>query len=692
MKKEEELLKEVTSHYQAWTDDRDIRLTRKYGWDDVTDAYYGRLPDDWPFTSKTTDPRIRTALIEKNARLVGGKLKGRLVPRESGDIISARINNAKLDFDWDNATEGGSMQVKLSISDMDTRLYGSKFALVKWKCEYDDEGKVKFEGNEATPLDIRDCGLDYSASHIKDSKWFQHSSWEYIEDLENQNDTEGKPLFKNLGKIKESMAAKQQEAGTISSERKNNYSSRIKELRGLQDRIGTDIAFPMLEIVTEYRKDQWITFSPQYNQIIRTIDNPYIHGRIPVAQLRYYPLQDDPIGENEVESVIPLWRAIQATLCGYMDEVILKMRPPLKIIEGAARIETIVYGPEAQWLMTRPDAITEMQSNGEAVRYFETTYTALTAAFNTAIGMMSQGTSSVDPFNPQKTATEVRASVKQQNVRDDKNQSDLSEFIKDIMLMWLSNNKQFVFSNPKKQEYLLRIIGQENFAYFKQAGLDESVASPESAQVIADIVQQNPNITPGDLDSMIESAKMPKYPVVMNPNEKNPDNYQIKPKMRVNETGDVAEISMVPDDMNGTYDYIPDVKSMAVGAEQELMQGRQNAVNTLLASPTSPFMIQLLQGEGFRPKVKELLSATFEDLGLKDADRFFEKIQNVQPQPGQVPGQPGQPTNDQPQAGAPQMGGVQPPMSQQGLPGLPQTTPPVGVQQQMAGSLPTGLR
>jgi hypothetical protein len=650
-----QLLKEVQSHYTAWTNDNNQRLTRKYGWNDITDSYYGILPDDWPFTSRTTDPRIRTALLEKNARLVNGKLKGRLVPRESGDIVKARINNAKLDFDWDHASDGGSMQVKISICDMDTRLYQSKFALAKWKVEYDDEGKIVFEGNEFTPLDIRDCGMDYSASHIKDAKWFQHRSWEFLEDLEKQVDFEGKPLFRNLGAIKADIATKQKDSGTVSSDRRDDWSSRLKEIKGLEDRVGTDLAFPVIEVVTEYRRDKWITFSPDHDQIIREIDNPYNHGKIPIVQLRYYPIQDDPLGESEVESVIPLWRAIQATLCGYMDEVILKMRPPLKIIEGAVRLETIIYSPEAQWLMSRPDAITEMQSNGEAVRFFQTTYQALISAFNTAMGMLSQGTSGVDAFNPQKTATEVRASVKQQNVRDEKNQSDLAEFIKDIMMLWLSNNKQFIFSDPSKKEYLIRIIGQENFSYFKQAGLDEMQLSPEAATTIADILEQNPDTSDIELQQMVEAGSMPKYPIVENPDEKNPEKMIIKPKMKINDTGDIADIYAVPEDLDGSYDYIADVRSMAVGAEQELMQGRQNAITTLTANP---IVLQLLQGEGYRPKIKELLSQSFEDLGLKDSDRFFEKLPQQAPVPG-MPPQPGQPQPGQVPGQSP-MGGAIP--------------------------------
>lgn len=670
-----DLLTELMDHYKSWTDDRDQRMYRKYGWNDITDAYYGQLPSDWPFTSRTTDPRIRTALLEKNARLVNGKLRGRLVPRESGDIIKAKINNVKLDYDWDNANEGGSMLTKISIADIDTRLYQSKFGLADWKCDYDDEGKIIFEGNEFTPLDIRDCGMDYSANHIKGAKWFQYESWEFIEDLESQKDPYGKPIFKNLGRIKKVIMDRKTENGLVSSTRSTEYTSRVKELKGLEDRIGTDLAFPMILVVHERRNDKWYDFCPEQGEIIREIDNPYEDKKMHVVQLRYYPIQDDHLGESEVEPVIPLWRAIQATLCAYMDEVILKMRPPLKVIEGAARLETIVYNPEAQWLMTRPDAVTEMQSNGEAVRYFETTYSALVAAFNSAMGMLSQGTSGVDPFNPQKTATEIRASVKQQNVRDEKNQNDLAEFIKDIMMYWLSNNKQFLFTQPNKHEHLLRIIGQENFNYFKQAGLDEMYLPKESMQMIADILKENPDTTDEQIQQMVDAGSYPKHPVITNPGEKDPLKYEMKPKMSINETGDVAEIYATQEDFDGVYDYIADVKSMATGAEQEQIQGRQAMVQMLFNSSSSQFVVQSLMQEGYKIKAKELLQDSFEDLGTNDASRYFEKIQ--------------QPIGN-PAAGVGQMGGIQPLGGAPGLPNIPQA--PIGVNpQQMGGPSPAGL-
>ena len=125
--------------------------------------------------------------------------------------------------------------------------------------------------------------------------------------------------------------------------------------------------------------------------------------------------------------------------------------------------------------------------------------------------------------------------------------------------------------------------------------------------------------------------------------------------------GDSAELSIVPKDLEGTFDYVADVKSMASGATEELMQAREKAMDLLLNNQN---VVQLLALEGYKPNVKELITNTFTDLGLKDADRYFEKIESPQVSPA--------------------AGGVQPNIPVQGLPGVPQAGAPGGVPQQMA--------
>jgi hypothetical protein len=657
------LKKEVLEHYEDWNEDNQKRLTRHNGWNEITDAYLGVLPEDWPYMTRIVDPKIRTTLIEKNSRLLNAKLRGRLVPREGGDTIGALLNNAVLDFQWDNANDGGSMMVKVEISDMDTRLYGSKFMYVYWKYELDEEGKIEFDGNEARPLDLRDCGMDPTASHVKDAKWFQMRTWDLLEDLQNATDAEGKPLYNNLEEVK---IAIDEKIGNRSSNRTNDYQPRVMQIRGLEDRTGQDLAFPVVKKVIEFRKNKWITFLPEYKKVIRVEDNPYDHKRIPIAQLRYFPLQDDPLGESEVESVLGIWRAIQVAICSYMDEMILKMRPPLKVIENAARVETIIYGAEVQWLVDRQDAIEEMTGNGQAMQYFQTTYQALLSAFNVAMGDLSEQTSAVNSFDStNKTATEIKASLGQQNSRDQSNQNNLGEYIADIMMMWLGNNKQFLFSNPEKTDYVIRIVGKEKFAKLQEIGLDSTTVMPETMTMIADIIKMHPEMGDAQLASLYEAGKLPTYPIVLNPDEKDPEKIEMKPKMSVNEQGDIADVTLLPEDLDGTYDYVADVKSMSMGASDTLMQARARAIDRLTTNPT---VIQLLAQEGYTPKIKGLLVDEFEGTGISDGEQYFEKIQTTGP------------TSPN--------GGAQPNSQVGGLPGVPSPNTQGGIPQPMAGSQP----
>lgn len=661
---EAKLLKEAMEHYQDWTDDMKIRLTRKNGWNDITDAYWGKLPEDWPYDATTIDPRIRTSLIEKTARLVNSRLRGRVVPREGSDMLSARVNNAVIDHQWENANFGGSMEVKIAIADQDTRMYASKFALVYWRYEEDDDGNVTFDGNEMKVLDIRDCGIDPASTHIRNANWFQNREWVLLDDLDPKE-------YKTLDEIRDKIRDKKV---TKSSDRKDNeYLSRVKQLKGLEDRTGQDNAFPVIEKVVEYRKDMWIEFAPQYNQILRIIDNPYDHKKIPISQLRYYPLQDDPLGESEVEPVLGLWRAIQATVCGYLDEQNMKIRPPLKIRAGEAQIETIEWGADVQWLVNNPDDVTEHQSSGQAIQYFQTSYSSLVSAFNSAMGDLSQGTSTISPFESDKTATEVRSSERQRNTRDQKNQGDLSEFITDVVSMWIVNNKQFLFSNPEKKSYILRVVGKEKFEYFQRSGMDEMDIPDESMQQIQDIImQQDGQIEDADFNNLIDAAKVPTHPVFTNPDEKDPSKLEMEPKIKISDLSDSAELTIVPEDLEGIYDYIPDIKSMSSGASEELQRGRMKAIELITGNPT---VLQLLSNQGYTPQMKELLSSTLEELGLTDAERFFQEVSQ-----GEFNGQ------DPTQGIAQQAGGLTPPIQGPGLPETPQTNSGIGAAQQVAGA------
>lgn len=662
---ENDVLTEALRHYEMVKEDNRIRQTRENGWNDVVDAYWGKLPNDWPFDSRVTLPLIRTSLTEKNARLINSKLRGRLIPREGGDVLKAKINNAILDFQWESANYGGSMLAKWKEMDSDCREMGSAFGLSLWRhsVEKNSEGvEVEFDGNEFYPLNPLDCGIDPNSKNIKDAKWFQHRKWVTLQELETENDISSNGnLYPGLAALKKAISADKNGKGYAQDRRQSEYEDRIKTLKGLQDRMGEDREFPVLEIVTEYRPDRWITFSPKHHIVLRDIENPYEHGKIPVVQLTYYRLQDDPWGESEVEPVLPLWRAIQAVVCAYLDTMIIHMRPPLIAVEGQYRQETLRYGAEEVWVVNNPGAISEFKGNTDSLSYFQTTLSALLNQFNVAMGDLSQGTGVSSPFETEKTATEIRATVRQQNVRDQANQNDLAESIKDLMMMWLSNNKQFLFSDPTKKSMVIRIIGNDAYAAFKKAGLDEMDTPVDVMKQISDIIESSGGqMSESDVSQLIEAGSVPKYPIIENPEEKNPEKFNMKPKMEVDENGNEANLIIVPEDLEGVYDYVADVKSMTSTYADEQIAANQKTLQLLT---TNPIVLQLLNAEGYKPNIKELLVKNIESGGDPDGERYFSKVaEGAQPGPAPV--------------GA---------MEQPGLSGVPATAPEGQPGEQMAG-------
>lgn len=653
----EDSLTRLQRHYLWGVQDMDTRRVRKNGWNDIINAYMGKLPPNWPYNSVVTDPRIRTTIVEKTSRLLNAKLQGRLVPRnEKGDYIKALINNFILSFQWDYASEGGSMLEKCALTDQYARIFGCGFVLNYWD--------AKRSTNEIKLLDPRDMFFDGAASHVKNARWVQVREFTTFDKLEQRG--------YDVSKARD-MAAN----GEITAElRSTRYESIVKANRGLMDRTGMvdDLQNPVVEVVTEYGYDKDQTpymdiWLPKYAMLVDEKEGdsyPYKHGKIPINMLRYYPLNDDIYGESEVEAVIPIQRGINAMLCGFIDECNIKLRPPLKINPSQARVETIEYGPGAKWIVNDQNAIQEHQSNDGFIASFNAVYPTLITAFNSAMGDQSQFNNQIPGKGQNPTATQVVSDEKQQNVRDQYNQLYLSEFLRDVMMMWLENNKQYMFDDPTKKFQILRIVGKDHIQELQAMQLDQSEIPPYAMRDIANTVMTNPQgVTNDNLQQITQDVSMPTNPVVLNPNEE-PENFDIKNKLDVSENGKEADLYITQDDFEGEYDYIPDVRAMAAGAGIMQQQARQKAYDLILNNPQ---VTQQLQMQGQQINIKELLVNLLEDSGEKDAESLFQPSNNGQPQqqPGQplVPGQGASP----PGSGAPQPPGLQ------GVPGLSQAVP-----------------
>lgn len=661
---EEDPLTRLQRHYLWWVQDMDTRRVRKNGWNDIINAYMGKIPINWPYNAMVTIPLIRTTILEKTSRLLNAKLQGRVIPREGASELSAKIQNALLDLQWDLADEGGSMLEKISITDQRCRIFGGACVLNYWD--------VVKNSNEIKVLDPRDVGFDGAATHIKNAKWVQVREFTTFDKLEQRG--------YDVGSARD-MAA----SGEITAElRSTRYESIVKANRSLVDRTGMidDLKNPVVEVVTEYgydkdQKPYMQLFLPKYGMLLCDDPLPYKHGKIPVSMLRYYPLDDDIIGESEVESVLSIQRAVWALVCGFIDECNIKIRPPLKIASQGVRIETIEYGPGAQWIMNSPNNVVELEPNGGFIQAFSAVFPMLVSQFQAAMGDQSEfNQSQPTNSNDQPTATQVVAEEKQQNVRDQYNQLQLAEFLKDIMLMWIANNKQYIFDDPSKKFDKLKLTSNDSIREFQQMGLDQGQVPDSAMQQIQQLIKQYPDsIQPDELQKVMDHVTIPSKAVAENP-EADVEDLILHKKLEIKSHNE-ADLYITPKDMDGLHDYIPDVKSMATGAGIQQQNVIQNVINLAL----NPEVSQLLQTQGQQINIKDVLVKSFEQAGLPDAESLFQAINNgqqqQQPGMGQQPNQgqlpPGQGPGGIPGQGA---GGLPPGVNaNQGFQGLPQAIP-----------------
>jgi hypothetical protein len=605
---------QVIDHYQMSEEDLE---QRESDWDKKDELFRSYInTSNYPYNAKVFDPRVFTFIFEKSSRMFARKPRGRLVPREGGDVLGARINNQLLSYQWDDneRVDNRSMLAKWAIMDQNCRKYGASFALVNWRYERklkrkkknDGESQIYFDGPDFIPWANRDVLHNPSYSTIK--KWIQLRSYVTIDELTKTNDAaRGKPVYKNLDILRDSLKAASQDR------RDNNYISKNKSIKGLTDYLGSDETFKVVEVVTEYRQDRWITFSPKHGIILRDIPNPYDHCEIPVVQLKYIEIDDDIYGLSEIEPVERLQKAANSLINQYLDAVNMSLYAPLKIRANSVQMHTLEFGPASKWIMNDPssDVVTHDQSI-TGVSEFTSTYSFMISALQNAVGESSAGVSAVNPFEGDKTATEVRQSAMQRNVRDAFNQVYLSGAMKKQMMFWHSMNKQFLFNNPAERQKIIRITGRDSLRYFQKIGLDKMVPTKEGEELLQMPELDNVNVRPSEIG-------MPMFPVETAEG--------IVPKLQIDQTGEEGDLIIEPDDMNGLYDYIPDIESMALPNDAQIAAQKRQ----LLELATNPSVQQILQSEGTKIKYKELLIDLFEQLGVRDAEKYFEKARQPKP-------------------------------------------------------------
>ena len=629
---------EVVKHYDMARQDLEMRYP---DFDRKDELFRSHIPDidskgqKWPYSAQVFDPRVFTAIFEKSARLLANKPRGRMEPRESGDVLGAKINSEILNFQWDESqkVDDTPMLAKWAMLDMNARKYGAGFMLCNWRYEKHGD-KVFYDGPNCKVWNNRDVLHNPSYSYIKN--WIQLREYNTLEELRSVNDAaKGKPVYKNLDVLKDSLLKSLDEKGDMgrADSRDENWRSKNLAIKGLQDYLGKDEVYPVIEVVTEYRPDRWITFAPKHGIILRDIPNPYKHGRIPVILLKYYPIDEDIYGLSEIEPIEKLQKATNASLNQYLDAINISLYPIIKVRTASVQMQTLEWGIGKKWLMNDPSTdVVEQHTKPAGVAEFPLTYRLLVGALQEGVGQSSQGVSNITPGEANKTATEIRDTASQRNARDNFNQIFLSEAITKQMMLWYQMNQQFLFSTKEGQKKIIRIANQDAIEFFTGMGLDgqgftdqaiDQLSDPLNDDVIAD-----PNFNPMDLAT-------PLYPVETSEGA--------IPKLVLDEGGMGGSLVVEPSDLEGAYDYIVEVRSM-----ENPDPARVSALQQAVVEASKPELIPLRAQDGKYLSLVSLEKDLWEILGLKDGDKYYKPL--PQPQIGGI--------NEANQAGLPLPGGV----------------------------------
>lgn len=631
-KEERATFSEVYRHYEMAKNDLDTRISDFDKKDNLFRSYIDTT--NWPYNAQVFDPRIFTTLYEKTARLLANKPQGRLIPREGGDALGAKINNELLQYQWDDNERVAAlpMLAKWALMDQNARKYGASFGICKWRWERQlmrstpeneedqpTKGKssIFFDGPDFEPLNNRDVLANPSYSSIKN--WCQVRTYPTFNELEDVNDVaRSKPIYKNLDLLRESLKRKAKEGG---DNRDSNYQSKNLTIKGLTDWLGKDPSFATIEVINEYRPDRWITFAPKHGIVLRDIPNPYKHQQIPVILLKYYPIDEDLYGLSEIEPVEKLQRAINAVVNQYLDAINMSLYQPLMVNAKAVQMHTLEFGPGKKWIMNDPgkDVVPYVSSNN-GIQQFAETYRFLVGAMQEALGETSAMTSSMDPGQSKKTATEIKDLSMSRSARDNFNLIFLSEALKKQMMFWHKMNQQYLFSNSGDKQKIIQITGKDAIKYFQGEGLDANGLDDKAIEQLS-----NPDLADSQLKP--EDLQTPIYPVKVGEDT--------VPKMTV-ENGGVAHLIIEKEDLAGNYDYIPDIGSMNQLASEQEIKAMHDAI--AMATSVDPKTGQpsglaaVMAKEGKKVKATDLWIDYTEKIGFKDADKYIEEDEQAKQQ------------------------------------------------------------
>jgi hypothetical protein len=410
--------KDITRQWKsAWDYFHPIRAT----WDEKEALVVASLKDSISQNTKSQvyDPRLLTIVLERvyrvMAQLPSGKVQA-LSKKDRGKslFMDLALNN----YVVPNATTQFDILTKHRMVDFYSNLYGSFGCLVDWVVRDDYIGPdyymipIRDLVPQPKKISIDDC--DYVFVKTKVSRaWLKQrdtKTWVNIDKVLEASKGKQGTTYKDM----EDQSFVEHKFDDIFSEEFDNHRE--------------------VTLVTKYMRDRWVTVAPDFNLIVRDIENPHKNGKLPVVVKHAFPLIDRFHGLGEFEKGMSLQHAINSLINLYLDGVKYSIFPPTKIDLAGVVPSTIKLEPGAKWIIKngQMEAIQSHQISPQGTQTFQQTFSFLVSEVLNLAG--TTDTSNADGIDPAmgKTPHAIQFLSQRQNARDAWDRFMMEKFVEDV--------------------------------------------------------------------------------------------------------------------------------------------------------------------------------------------------------------------------------------------------------------------
>lgn len=442
--KSDDLFHEVKAHYdQSWDD---LVQPQIAGWKEKESMLIGKNYD--AITGQETnsgvyDPRVATIALERVGRVMSQNPTGKPLAMSKDDKGKNMLMNLLMDK-WviPNANSQFSFLIKSRLWDLYSLVYGTMFALVD-RCNIGE-----YSGADFWLLPIRHCRPQPGKFSIKDSDYFGVSTWVSDTWLKKRN----KETWNNIDEL---LALTKDKEGSTPGDKEAEQRTLIEQER--QPTTSKSKDFKKIEIYTEYRKDKWITIAPEYNLVLREIENPNDDGELPIVAKYAFPLLDSIYGLGEFERGKSLQFGLNSLWNLYLDGVKMSIFPPIQMVADDVVPSSIKMEPAAKWLLTKPNAkIETFNTSPQGINTFQNTYNYLIGAILNQAGTTDTTVSSSTDNAMGKTPQALKLQAARESTRDSWDRFMMEEAMQEVMKKFVN-----ITASGLDKEVELRLFASE---------------------------------------------------------------------------------------------------------------------------------------------------------------------------------------------------------------------------------------